>query len=102
MVGRVTIETQCECGWRIVAVDGQRIRCGRCGAMVYVGRVGLGDWLERRLGAFGWWYKRTWRRWTGRDCGCDRRRAWLNRAGAAVKRYFRRLWRRVTPTEGSP
>lgn len=42
--------------------------------------VGLGDLVHAvtrwcRLDLLAQWYTR----WTGRDCGCERRRSWLNR-----------------------
>ena len=62
---------KCSCG---TIVDDSADPCERPGEK----QVPLGDLIERRLGKFGLWYKRTFKRLTGKDCGCDKRKQRLN------------------------
>lgn len=43
------------------------------------GDIGLGDIVERQIRALGGdYFKKLWKRATGKDCGCDQRKQYLN------------------------
>lgn len=60
--------------------------CQRCGALIKY-KSGLGDWIERLLAPLR--IKQTYKRVTGRDCGCDKRRDKLNKWSAKVMEGFK-------------
>lgn len=67
------IETTCKrCNKRIVSPDG-KASCGLCPR-------GVGDTLENILSHIGGkQYKAAYKKVTGQDCGCDKRKEKLNK-----------------------
>lgn len=79
----------CKCGHNFFLAEGTTYAECQCGEVVIGSRrrKGLGDWIERLLAPLR--IKQAYKRVTGRDCGCDKRRDKLNKWSAKVMEGFK-------------
>lgn len=68
----------CQCGWPLHASKPIMLKCGQCGRLVSVGRIGWGDMVAAIIDRLG---GRLYKRLRGGRCGCAARQAKLNSLG---------------------
>lgn len=99
----IVLRLRCSCGWNITSPPGLQATCGQCGRGYTVtdnclvpDQYRLGDHVARALECIGGrQLKRAYRWLSGRDCGCDRRRRWLNQIPGRLKRRIKRWLKRL-------
>lgn len=76
----------CSCGWLVHTSVTKTIKCPQCRSLIECQgepkTAGLGDIIETILNYFGGkQFKSLYRYLLKRECGCNRRKTWLNNLG---------------------